>query len=275
MRKISILLLICMFFGCSAPKKSKNLESNLHKKSIKKSINSPVEHTYGTSTDDFSSAPPPPPPAPAYSKPEYMMEEASEKMTMAKPSTNGATKNKSINRTNQLSAQNRDKTTKIDFGEIVYKVPDTMVVFSEYKIVVRISKKSGTAEITESLGNDVIKKTIPVTSEMEVLLIDSSPDSAFSIKKINSDGQIIDSLDYTEWQFIVKPLKFGDRTLSLVVSVVRDGELKQKVYSDTIHVKNNIKKEVGNFWSKYWQWIITTFLIPIFVYFWKRKKKED
>jgi hypothetical protein len=110
---------------------------------------------------------------------------------------------------------------------------------------------------------------------MEVNLVDPSTDSSFQIRRVNMDAQIIDSLGYTEWDFSVRPIKYGDKSLNLVISVITDEGKKQKVYSDTIHIKADIKKEVGSFWSRYWQWLFTTFLIPVFVYLWKRKKKDE
>lgn len=160
-------------------------------------------------------------------------------------------------------------------GEILYKVPDTMVVFHEYTITVRISRKIGTTEIMENLDGKVTKKTITTSERMDVILVDSSPDSSFSIKNINTSGQIIDSVDYTEWKFGAKPLKPGRKTLNLVVSIISESGIKQKVYSDDIQVKANIGGEVKSWWGKYWQWMFTTIIIPLVIYFWKRKKKED
>ena len=163
---------------------------------------------------------------------------------------------------------------EMTIGDVVYRIPDTMVVFKEYKVTVRIEKKTGKADITTDLGNKVTRATIQTSSMMEVVLMDPDPDSSFAIKKTNSDEQIVDTFGYTEWTWTVKPLRHGRKTLNLVISVVRGDNVKQKVYSDTIHIKENVKGEVTTFWGKYWQWLFTTFLIPVFVYFWKRKKKD-
>jgi hypothetical protein len=110
---------------------------------------------------------------------------------------------------------------------------------------------------------------------MYVDLIDSSPDSSFIIKKISDNEQMVDSSDYTEWIYSVRPIKNGDKKLSLVISIIKGDNKKQIVYSDTIHVKDNIVKNVKIFWVKHWQWLFTTFLIPIFIYFWKKRDKKN
>jgi hypothetical protein len=169
----------------------------------------------------------------------------------------------------------KNVSQSIDLGEVVYKVPDTMIVFTTYKITVRISKKSGTIDITENLDGKITKSSIKTSSKMEVMLVDPNGDSSFKIKQINNDQQVIDSLGYTEWIFSVTPLKSGNRSLNLVISIISSDGKKQKVYNDVVHIKSSISKEATTFWNKYWQWLFTTFLIPIFVFIWKRKNKKD
>lgn len=166
------------------------------------------------------------------------------------------------------------KSEEFDKGILVYKIPDTMVIYTNYDIIIRISRDKKHIDITNGLGDKVISKIIKTTEEMDVSLVDESPDSSFIIKKINTETQLVDSDGYTQWIYSVRPIKHGEKKLLLVVSIIKGNNKKQIVYSDTIHVKENIGKEVTTFWGKYWQWLFTTFLIPIFVYFWKRKNKE-
>lgn len=163
----------------------------------------------------------------------------------------------------------------ISIGQVVYKVPDTMTIFTNYRITVRISKDTSIVNIVTTLTGNLKRAEIPVASEMEVSLVDESPedDKSFKVTKVNSDQQSIDE-DYSEWIFNVQPIKTGDKKLNLVVSIIRGNSKKQVVYTDVIHVRNNVKKEVKSFWDKYWQYILSTFAIPLSVYFWQRKKKN-
>lgn len=189
-------------------------------------------------------------------------------------STNVNSSNTTNSSHNTSYSQLNEDLVNDNIGELVYSIPDTMAIFKEYKIVVRISKKLGTVEIREDIDN-YVERNIRISSKMEVMLIDSSPDSAFNIKKINKNTQIIDDIDYTEWIFIVKPLKPGKRSLNLVISIVTGDNIKQKVYTDSVQVQNNIAKQVKGFWEIHWKWLFTTLIIPIFVYFWKKRNKKN
>jgi len=172
----------------------------------------------------------------------------------------------------------RRETADISIGRVIYQTPDTMVVLVESKVIVRISKgKLNEEQVVDGLSGSVNVVPINVTSKMEVRLVDPSPESApsFNIKSVNKSEQIIEDEVYTEWQFTVVPLKSGNHELKLVVSMIKGDLVKEETWSDTIKVKSNVTKEVLGFWEKYWQWLFTTIIIPIIIFFWKKKKKEN
>ena len=181
------------------------------------------------------------------------------------------------NKTNKVSVPNetvsKGNVPEIDLGEVVYKVPDSMTVFKDYTVTVRINRKQGSVSITENLEGKVSRAVISTTSKMEVSLLDSSPDTSFLITKANSSDQFVDTSDYTEWKFTVRPIKHGKKSLNLVISMFRDGERKQKVYTDTIEVKDDVKGDFLAFISKYWQWILASLVLPFIIAIWKEKKK--
>ena len=172
------------------------------------------------------------------------------------------------------------KDTNISIGAVIYQVPDTMIVFSKYRVTVRISKNKKAEVITEGLNNkdgDITSSEVVVSQKMEVTLKDESPDNdpSFIISQINTDQQLVDDESYTQWLFNVQPVKHGDKKLNLVISIIKNDTKKQIVYTDNITVKESIKGEVETFWGKYWQYIISTFLLPIFYFIWKRFFKKD
>ena len=165
--------------------------------------------------------------------------------------------------------------TNISIGQVVYQVPDTMIIFKEYRIIVRITKEkniSNTLSGISSIDGNVSTSNIQVSNQMEVILKDESSDDdpSFKIKQVNSDQQIIDKTDYTEWIFNVTPIKNGEKRLDLVISIIKNDHKKQIVYSDKIIVKNSEILKIESFWSKYWQWIISTLLIPFIIWLYKR-----
>jgi flagellar hook-basal body complex protein FliE len=156
------------------------------------------------------------------------------------------------------------QTVRSEMGQIVYKVPDTMQVGKNYDVIVRISKSKTNVEITQNIQGRVITKKIKTTNKMQVELKDPT-EKNFTINKINSSNQLVDST-YTEWRFLVTPIKSGHNQLVLVVSIFKDNDVKQLVYSDEIWVKSNAKVQITNFWEKNWQWSFDKILIPLVVW---------
>lgn len=172
---------------------------------------------------------------------------------------------------------------QIQIGEISYNLPDTMTYGKVEIITLRIAKQEEDSVLIAetSSGNPfVIVKGIRVSSIMTAELIDPSPDkSMFIIKPLSSIEQNIEDYGYTQWEWSVKPVKAGKHPLKLVIKVKLFGENGSSikdipVYDNNIYVHAKPAAAVASFWDKYWQWIISTFLIPIFIYFWKNRKKE-
>ena len=139
-----------------------------------------------------------------------------------------------------------------DLGQVVYKVPDTMRVMKNYDIIVRISRSKTNVEISENLNGKVVTKSIKTSHTMQVELVDPTGE-CFKISEVNSQKQMVDS-SYTEWIFNVTPLKSGNNKLNLVVSIFRNDDVKQTVYSDEIYVQANAPAQIKTFWYENWKW---------------------
>jgi len=169
-------------------------------------------------------------------------------------------------------------TSNLSEGRIVYRIPNIMKVRSTYKVIVRISKSKGIVSIYDSLQGTVITSTLHVTETMEVKLIDLSPkdNKAFDIEDDNSGSvQIVENGDtYTEWSWGVTPIHVGSSKLEIVVSIIRNGNKKDIVYEDIVDVEMDAKEQIIFFLEEYWKWIITTFISPFIVWWWKNRKKS-
>lgn len=171
-------------------------------------------------------------------------------------------------------------TTK---GWIAYSVPQSMKVSKNYSIKVRISKKStGQNKAVLILGNeDAINNPeyesvatiddIKVSGEMSADLRGDS--ESFNIVALSTPIQNIDNESYTEWEWVVTPKKSGETPMKLVIKL-KDYNKDIVVFNKTISIKSNVPVVVEGFFEKYWQWIMTTIIIPIFLYFWNRKRKK-
>lgn len=50
--------------------------------------------------------------------------------------------------------------------------------------------------------------------------------------------------------FNVRPVKFGNKRLNIVISIIKNGSKKEVVYTDTVFIKMSVKNQVLTFWQK-------------------------
>jgi len=181
-----------------------------------------------------------------------------------------------------VSAEIRTRDTIIieqnGLGRLVYEIPTEMVKFQTYTIEVRIGENENDVRIVRNI--QPIVDTIIRTSElMQVELVDPT---AVSFRIVSqSPQQLVESHYHTTWIFYVTPLVHGENYISVVVSIVKNGNLKQTVYKDAVLVQTSTWIEVKNFVGNYWQWIIG-FLVSVIIPFglWlhkylKKRKKNS
>jgi len=186
-----------------------------------------------------------------------------------------------------------DKTTEdttSSKGTIAYSVPNDMVVGKQYPIKVRITKEKG-KEVNQTLvlgdreipisdvtlDSKVTIENIRVERTMTAQLL--SEDDAFEISAMNTDNQVVEDEGYTEWSWVVVPLKSGTSYLKMIIKikVVSGEETYYKdivVFDKNIKVKANVSLGVESWLSKYWQWLMTTIIIPLVIFFYKKRKEK-
>jgi hypothetical protein len=102
----------------------------------------------------------------------------------------------------------------------------------------------------------------------------------FKIASKSTETQNIEQLGYTEWEWNVMPLKSGEHELKLIIKVritSEDGEKSFKdivVFEKNVFAKKNISYSIKNLFNKYWQWSLSTLIIPFIVWLYNRKKKK-
>jgi len=170
--------------------------------------------------------------------------------------------------------------TILETGTIAYSIPDTMTYGQVETITLRITKNETVEVITHGIAQPdriLVLENVRVSPLMTAELIDPSPDKAcFVIKGINTTEQNIEEQGFTQWEWTVKPVKAGSHPLKLLIKVkTQTGTKDIPVYDQNIYVYSKPMVMVGEFWDKYWQWLFTTILIPIFIFLWKRRKKEE
>lgn len=182
-----------------------------------------------------------------------------------------------------VDATSKLKENDTTSGWIAYSVPEEMKVAKTYSVKVRISKKSGSqtkADLILGSADAINNPSLPSVATIEDVKVSGEMSAelradagAFDIKALSTPVQNIDNESYTEWEWVVTPKKSGDSPLKLIIRV-KDLNKDIVVFNKNIKIKKNVTVAVGGFFEKYWQWLMTTIIIPIFIYFWNRKKKK-
>lgn len=176
-------------------------------------------------------------------------------------------------------------STKTSEGIIAYSVPTDMIVGQKYNVKVRITKdRSGKNVLVvgdrnipindASVDSKITIEDIRVEKTMTADLVCDT--TAFSIQSLSSKVQNIEDKGYTEWAWLVTPLKSGKGYLKLIVKVRIDGNVQKDivVFDKNIEVKPDRVYSVKTWFGKYWQWLISTIIIPFIIWLYKRRKKE-
>jgi hypothetical protein len=193
---------------------------------------------------------------------------------------------------NEVKVEVDDKTTLDDItnesvGIMAYSTPTQMTVGKSYTIKLRISKEKNKIQLITgdrnipindiTIDSKVIIESIRVEPIMSANLI--SEEGKFTITTASTETQNIEDKGYTEWAWRIIPLKGGQNFLKLVVKVRiinENGEFFKDitVFDKNIEVKSNVLFSVKTWISNYWQWLITTIIIPFVVWFYKKKSEE-
>ena len=161
---------------------------------------------------------------------------------------------------------------------LVFHADDTMEVNKVYTAALALAKNAALDPLVKlvlessraSDDNVIIETNIALGKRMKAELIDLSPrdQPSFRIDPIGSDDQNMNKTKQLIWQWNLEPLKAGDHKLMLSVEVGdEDGfNLPARNIPVTIFAKKvSFFSKVGDFFTNYWQWIITGILLPIFI----------
>ena len=193
---------------------------------------------------------------------------------------------------NEVKVEVTDNTTLDDItnesvGIMAYSTPEQMVVGKSYTIKLRISKEKNKIQLVSGDRNipindintdsKVVIESIRVEPIMSANLI--AEDGKFIITTSSTEIQNIEDKGYTEWGWRITPLKSGENFLKLVVKVRiinENGDFYKDitVFDKNIEVKSNVVFSIKNWLSNYWQWLITTIIIPFIIWFYKKKSEE-
>lgn len=201
-------------------------------------------------------------------------------------------KNEVPHKKTKLNKLEKESNTNLDTninnkGQVAYSVPLEMKVGEEYTVRVRITKQKDKTvlilgdeiPISDDITN-VRVEPIRVSSVMSASLYGKKGD--FEIESTSTEFQNIEDFGYTEWSWLVTPLKGGQNNLKLNIKI-RIQDNGQDFYKDItvfekkVKVKSNITSSFFDFVKQNWEWFMSVIFIPLirWIFLWWRKIKEE
>jgi len=142
--------------------------------------------------------------------------------------------------TNKLTRAGRINVS----GKLLYQLPDKMIMGKEYRCIIRVAEVLDILQKNMETNIKSVVKDVRISEIMSVELRDIAENKAFEVTQINKQVQLVLPDEYTEWQFIVKPLRDGRHSLFLVVAVVYNMDNTERtreiVHEEKIEVISSI-----------------------------------
>ncbi|MCK6692964.1 MAG: hypothetical protein L6Q97_12765 [Thermoanaerobaculia bacterium] len=124
-------------------------------------------------------------------------------------------------------------------GDILYYIPDRMLLNREEKCAVRLAWMQETILRDWTAREEDVRKEIRMADIMAVELLNLDERNPFQIRALSEAVQFVDNDDYTEWVFYVKPLMEGEFALVLRVSVIEI--IREKEYRKDIVLEERVQ----------------------------------
>jgi hypothetical protein len=175
---------------------------------------------------------------------------------------------------------------KMNLGNIAFVTPENLTLGKSETVYLRLGMAQTIEDLKQEIENEGIKgqintvKGIKVDSQMQAVLTAAEDD--FKVTPITPDTLPISNQTSTEWKWDIVARRGGNLKLHLILNAIveyEDGAGKRpvtiKTFDKTFIVavpwsENAILKFFGN----NWQWLWTTLVVPISLWFWNRKRKE-
>jgi len=160
----------------------------------------------------------------------------------------------------------------IQTGSVLWNIPDEMQVGERERIEIRVGDtKVADAQLLAGLRGRGLPQidTLEVSRLMRVTLM--SDDKDFSVQALSNLDQYIREAQVARWDFDITPLRSGQHTLRILVSIRVRVEGKDELidlpsYECEVDVRVSPFHTVRLFCRKHWQWIASTIAIPLIVW---------
>lgn len=168
-------------------------------------------------------------------------------------------------------------TQKLFSAKLAFAMKDKANINEDIKAQLLIDPREEVKNLESQLTVDgtPLVKTIKVSKIVKATLI--APD--FDVIKVTEEEQILSDAEPTEWLWKLSAKSFGKHEVNLSVTAIvkldgREGKHHLKTFDKTITVEVTGKQLIIDWLKENYRWIISTLIIPVFVFLFKEKFKK-
>jgi hypothetical protein len=159
-------------------------------------------------------------------------------------------------------------------GNMAFKVEPEMFIDQQSEATLVIDTTVTQQELEALIGPGAVGSTLLVSKVIVTKLIAPS----FEVTNVTPERQALIDGSPTKWQWLLKPLEEGRHKVKLSVTAVLkvDGQSVERfivTFERDIFVHVTMENRVSKFWHSNWQWVISTLLLPLAIWFWHRRRK--
>lgn len=163
---------------------------------------------------------------------------------------------------------------------MVFTAPEQMRVADTYEVSLRIAAKDQNAGIMDDLPEGATSTMAQehITPVMEARL---SGGAGVDVQALGKDEQSVAGGGFAEWRWNVTPKRSGSQRLTVTIIAHltypngRDIPKTLRTLTRKVEVSANVGDSIKTFLAGYWQWLTTTLIIPIGLYFYRRRANRD
>jgi hypothetical protein len=165
---------------------------------------------------------------------------------------------------------------KLDLGNLAFNTPEVMGYSETRTVELLLSTEESPQELAEALpdGPSGTAEGVRVAPEMEAALVGSG----FTIEAVTPVRQAVSTLQRTRWAWTITPKDKGSQSLHLTLAARikvegKDTPYVVRTFSREIQVEVSLWGTILDLLSKNWQWLWSTLVVPLALWWWKRRRK--
>lgn len=162
---------------------------------------------------------------------------------------------------------------------LAFNAPRSMALDDVVSVELLLSPAHSPAELEQLIALPGEKHSAPVraSNRMEARLLGGE---AFEVTAVTPEEQAISATEPTEWRWSVRPKHGGENTLTLNVTAIfplegSSARRSLKMFEQKIEVRVSVGQRLATFVGNNWQWLWTTFLAPLGLWLWTRRRGAE